>query len=221
MSEENTSVENMTLQELHTEHQGIVSGTLIRRADLLQLTRKDPNIGTAKEQAEREWGIIREARERVYAEMDRYEQAYADRKARVEAHLYNLNSPESASLISRVVGAPAEDLAGLLDAAIRSGNRELGKAVFSEADRRGLTGLTHRYFEALAPEDYGLYVELANAPTEEDLQRERNNLQEITRGPDGGFGWARQVGRGAKNATPLDRGLAPGPYQATHDLRRY
>lgn len=94
-------------------------------------------------------------------------EAIEPRKARLGARLYHV---EDGRLVAETVRASDEELPRVLAAAIRTGSRDLAKAVFAEADARGLSNLVDEYFTRVDPEARELYTEYQAVPTREQLE---------------------------------------------------
>ena len=80
--------------------------------------------------------------------------------------------------------ASDEDLAKMLDYAIRAQNADLAKAVFVAADMRGAGDLMARYFDEVDPEARDLYAEWSEIPPAEVLERQAENVETIIPPPE-------------------------------------
>ena len=87
-------------------------------------------------------------------------------------------------LPASVVMADEGELQAYLDIAVQADNKDLARAVFVAAERRGSGDLMTRYFDEVDPEARELYQEFASVPPAEVLERQRENVQTVLPQPD-------------------------------------
>jgi hypothetical protein len=75
----------------------------------------------------------------------------------------------------------------MLELAIHADNAELGRAVLTAAEQRGLGKLMNRYFDQMNPEAGELYQEFRAAPSEEDLERRLADAETHFAAPDASY----------------------------------
>ncbi len=116
------------------------------------------------------------ARERA---ISRYREATGERREAIEARkraldarLYRVGGEgsEAGALVVGCARATDEELRDYLERAERTGAKDLARAVFVEADARGLSTLVDAYFERVDPEGRELYAEYQAMPTPEQIE---------------------------------------------------
>jgi hypothetical protein len=117
-------------------------------------------------------------------EVDRYQDELAQRKAHLKKRLFGVEGPDGAAALSRTVTATEGELAAYLDVAEQAGNRDLARAVFVAAERRGAGDLIARYFDGTDPEARSVYAEWSELPAEDMLQRQRESVERVVQLPD-------------------------------------
>jgi hypothetical protein len=121
---------------------------------------------------------------RDYAEaVDTYYEDTQKKRQYIKKALFSVEGPEGAAL-SRAITAEGEELEAYLDVAQQAGNRDLARAVFVAAERRGLGDLMARYFDEVDPEARGLYQEWSKLPSEETIERQRESIPLLLPPPD-------------------------------------
>jgi hypothetical protein len=126
----------------------------------------------------------RQTLEAYTAEVERYHDEVAQRRTHLKGRLFGVEGPDGAAALSRTVLASEGELSAYLDVALQAGNKDLARAVFVAAERRGSGDLMARYFDEIEPEARALYNEWSELPTEEALERQRENIERVVRPPD-------------------------------------
>jgi hypothetical protein len=126
----------------------------------------------------------RQTLEAYTAEVERYHSELAQRRTHLKGQLFGVEGPDGAAALSRTVLASDAELQAYLDVAIQADNRDLARAVFVAAERRGSGGLMARYFDEVEPGARALYNEWSELPTEEVLERQRENIERVVQPPD-------------------------------------
>jgi hypothetical protein len=115
---------------------------------------------------------VRAGRERFAGEVRELRRAFGER-------LFGNPGTEMAELLDRMQGASEEKLTSRLALAIKTSNKELGRAVFAVADERGRGDLLNRYFSEVDPEAASVYEQWRALPSEEDLERQIENAERV------------------------------------------
>ncbi len=190
-----------TIQEMQTEH-GARSTEILSawHAELDEIRAEtEPEVGQAalldRLTLEQRYALLREqkaerrdrsrekALEEYTEEHERFRQEHDARVKALDSRLYHVTSAEGARMVSDAARADEETLARMMDAAARSGNRELGRVVFGEAEARGLPELVARFYE-MDPEARSLHEERQQATLPEVLDRQRAGIGTIVHSPD-------------------------------------
>jgi hypothetical protein len=137
-----------------------------------------------EQKAERANNAHRQTLEAYTAEVERYHDELAQRRTHLKERLFGVGGPDGAAALSRTVLASEGELAAYLDVAIQAANEDLARAVFVAAERKGLGNLMARYFDEVNPEVRPLYAEWSELPTQEALERQRENIERVVRPPD-------------------------------------
>ena len=139
---------------------------------------------TREQKTERATAARREALEAYTAAVEGYHEGLKERQGHLKGRLFGVDGPDGAAALSRTVTASEGELAAYLDVAELSGNRDLARAVFVAAERRGSGDLMARYFDNVDPEARGLYEEWVSVPLAEVLERQREGVGTILPEPD-------------------------------------
>ena len=189
-----------TIHEIKEEHGRNAATILTDYQDATQEIRaeRDPEEGAYLKRLtpQQRWGLLREQKagradeahrktlEAYTAEVERYHDELAQRCTHLKGRLFGVEGPDGASALSRTVLASEGELTAYLDVAIQADNRGLARAVFVAAERRGSGDLMVRYFDEIDPEARTLYAEWSELPTEEILERQRENIERVVQPPD-------------------------------------
>lgn len=130
---------------------------------------------------ERALEITGSAREEYAAELERYHDELGKRVDYLKGRLFKV---EDAGAGARAALATDTELGTLLEYAARSGNAELGRAVFVAAEQRGLGDLMASYFDRMDPEARELYQEWSEVPLQEILTRQKVSTETLLPDPD-------------------------------------
>lgn len=134
-----------------------------------------------EEKAERADEVYRKTREAYAAEVERYAGEVAQRRHHLKEHLFKVVGSEA---LARAAVASEAELASMLDIAAQAGSEDLARAVFVAAENRGLGNLTARYFDEVNHEGRSLYAEWSELPSEEQLERQGENIDHVVGPPD-------------------------------------
>ena len=134
-----------------------------------------------EQKTERAGAARREALEAYTAAVEGYHEGL---QGHLKGHLFGVGGPDGAAALSRTVTASEGELAAYLDVAEQAGNRDLARAVFVAAKRRGSGDLMARYFDNVDPEARELYQEWAAIPPAEVLERQREGIERVVAEPD-------------------------------------
>jgi hypothetical protein len=162
-----------TIPEIQAEHGAKASAILTGFQDSLQEIReiREPEEGAYLERLSPE-GRVRLLRdqkveraedahtrtlEEYTAEVERYHEALSERTQSLKERLFGVSGPDGAAALSRTVTASQGELEAYLDVAVQAGNRDLARAVFVAAERRGSGDLMARYFDEVDQEARDLY----------------------------------------------------------------
>lgn len=122
--------------------------------------------------------------------LERYREATGEHREAAEARTAFLDKSlyhvADGRLVADAAGATDEGLERLMRAAARTNNGELAKAVFGEADARGLSGLVNAYLEGAGPETAELYAERQAAPSPEELDKHEAQAEMFVHDPEPG-----------------------------------
>jgi hypothetical protein len=113
-------------------------------------------------------------------EWERYHSEVASRRVPLKEQLFKVGD---AGAGSRAALATDTELGVLLEYAIAASNKEMGRAVFTAAEQRGLGDLMASYFDNLDTEARDLYQEYSELPDESALQKERANIERVVQMP--------------------------------------
>jgi hypothetical protein len=113
--------------------------------------------------------------------MEERNQAVRKRTRKVREQLFGVQDADG---LARAALASDAGLGSMLELAIHANNAELGRAVFTAAEQRGLGDLMHRYFDQVNPEAAELYEEWKAAPSEESLERRLADAETLLAAPD-------------------------------------
>ncbi len=142
----------------------------------------EQRMGLLREQkAKRANDAHEQTLEAYTAEVERYHNELAQRRTHLKKQLFGV---DGAAALSRTVLASEGELASYLDVAIQAGNQDLARAVFVAAERKGLGNLMARYFHEVNPDARSLYAEWSEVPTEDALERQRENIERVVQPPD-------------------------------------
>ncbi len=196
---ESSMTEEKTIHELREEYGQAASGLLNgyhAALDEVRATRTpaedgyldrlddEQRMGLLREQkAEKAQAVRAQAIEAAVAEHEQYQRDVRERRAFLKNRLFSVTGADGAAALTRTVTSSEEDLGALLDVALQADNAELGRAVFVAAERRGSGDLMGRYFDALDPGARDLYAEWVDAPPDELLERQRENIPVMVREP--------------------------------------
>jgi hypothetical protein len=136
------------------------------------------------QKAERAGAKAEEYRREYQALMEERNEAVRTRRRALRKQLFGV---QDADALSRAALASDAELGAMLELAIHADNAELGRAVFTAAEQRGLGDLMNRYFERMNPEASALYQELRAAPSEEDLKRRLGDAETLFAAPDASY----------------------------------
>ena len=192
--------EEKTIQEMNAEHGAKEAEILTADFDAQQETRelREPEEGVYLDRlsAEQRMSLLREQKaereeerysrttEAMTAENGRYQEELAKRTSHLKEQLFGVAGPDGAAALSRTVTASEGELEAYLDVAIQANNRDLARAVFVAAERRGSGDLMARYFDEVAPEARALYQEWTEIPSAEALKRKSEKLTTLVQKPD-------------------------------------
>jgi hypothetical protein len=152
-----------------------------------QLTDEQRMALLREQKAEKVQDVRAQAIEAAEAEHEQYERAVSARRTFLKTRLFSVTGPDGASALTRTVTASDAELGALLDVALQADNKDLARAVFLAAQRRGAGDLMGRYFDELDPEGRDMYAEWTEVPTNDALQRQRESIPLMVRDP--GSGW--------------------------------
>ena len=138
----------------------------------------------ATQKAERAGAKGEEYRREYQALMEERNEAVRTRKRALREQLFGV---QDAGALSRAALASDAELGAMLKLAVRADNAELGRAVFTAAEQRGLGDLMNRYFDQMNPEAGELYQEFKAAPSEENLQRRLADAETLFAAPDASY----------------------------------
>jgi hypothetical protein len=138
---------------------------------------REQKAGRADEAHRQTLGAYRE-------EVERYHDELAQRRTHLKGRLFGVEGPDGAAALSRTVLASEGELSAYLDVAIQAGNKDLARAAFVAAERKGLGAILLRYFDEVDNEARALYNEWSELPTEEVLERQRENIERVVQPPD-------------------------------------
>ena len=102
-------------------------------------------------------------------QVEYYHRQLEKRGSHIQGKLFKV---ENALVLSQAAAATEAELRSMLNIAAKSGNAELGRAVFSAADERGLGDLMAVYFDRMNPDGRELYEEWSQIPPPEVLDRQ-------------------------------------------------
>ncbi len=193
-------MDGKTVQEIQAEHGAKGPGILAGYQDAVDEIRAEtePEAGAyldrltdeqrmrllRDQKARKADDAHREAREAYSAEVERYHGELAKRREHLKGRLFGVGGPDGAAALSRTVTATEGELSAYLDVAEQAGNRDLARAVFVAAERRGLGDLMARYFDGMDPEARDLYAEWSAIPPAEILERQKENVERVVQAPD-------------------------------------
>ena len=123
----------------------------------------------------------RRALEDYQAEVERYHKALGSREAELKERLFGLGDSDAAVLAQAAL-ADDNGLEGMRQLAERTSNASLARAIFVEADRRGLGEMLSRHFES-HPEERGLYQEWSEIPAQGQRERQLEGVERIVSEP--------------------------------------
>jgi hypothetical protein len=165
-----------SIPEIQAEHGAKASETLVGYQDALQEIReiREPDEAGAAadylspdgrmrlltdQKVERAEDLHARTLEEYTTEVERYHEALSERTQSLKERLFGITGPDGAAALSRTVTASEGELEAYLDVAIQAGNRDLARAVFMAAERRGSGDLMARYFDEVDSEARELYAE--------------------------------------------------------------
>jgi hypothetical protein len=121
--------------------------------------------------------------EEAQARFERFRREHDRRVAQLDARLYHVEGADR--MVADAVRASDEDLARMLEAAVRTNSSGLAKVVFAEAERRGgLPQIMERYYSEVDPEARELLEERHQAMSPEDLEWRRASVETMFHRPD-------------------------------------
>jgi hypothetical protein len=136
------------------------------------------------QKAERAGAKAGEYRREYRALMEERNQAVRKRTRKVREQLFGVQDADG---LARAALASDAGLGSMLELAIHANNAELGRAVFTAVEQRGLGDLMHRYFDQVNPEARELYEEWKPAPSEESLERRLADAETLLAAPDASY----------------------------------
>lgn len=128
--------------------------------------------------------VHQSAREAYTAQLQHYHGELAERTAFLKERLFKVAGPDGAAALSRTVMASDGELSAFLDIAIQADNKDLARAVFVAAERKGSGDLVARYFDEVDGDARELYQEYAQVPPAQVLERQRENVDTVIPQPD-------------------------------------
>ncbi len=134
-----------------------------------------------EEKAEMAQEAHHKAREAYAKEVERYAGEVAQRRTQLKGRLFGVEGSEA---LARAATASESELGSMLDIAAQAGSEDLARAVFVAAENRGLGDLVGRYFDEVDHEARSLYGEWSELPSEEQLERQRENVERVIQPPD-------------------------------------
>lgn len=189
-----------TKDEIIQEHQRNASEIMLGYEDAKQEIREgmEPEEGAYLDRLtpEQHMRLLREQKgnradeahrqtlEAYTTEVERYQDELAQRRTHIKKRLFGVDGPDGAAALSRTVLASEGELTAYLDVALQAGNKDLARAVFVAAERRGSGDLMARYFDEVDPDARSLYAEWSELPTEEKLEQQRENIERVVQPPD-------------------------------------
>lgn len=121
--------------------------------------------------------------EEALARFESFRRAHDRRVAWLDARLYHVEGADR--MVADAVRASDEDLARMLEAAVRTNSSGLAKVVFAEAERRGgLPEILERFYSEVDPEARELLQERHQAMSPEDLEWRRASVETMFHRPD-------------------------------------
>jgi hypothetical protein len=188
------------LQTIQNEHSAsateIMNGYLdaindiksIREPDegaYLDRLNDDQRLGLLREQKMERANEAHEQTIKAYTEeVERYHSQLSQRRTHLKKQLFHVDGPDGAAALSRAAIASEGDLAGLLDVAQQASNKDLARAAFVVAERKGYGDLLSRYFNEVDPDARSAYQEWSQLPSEEIQARQRENISRVIQPPD-------------------------------------
>jgi len=148
------------------------------------LTDRQPAEIAHTQKAERAGAKADEYRREYQALMEERNEAVRTRTRELREQLFGVQDADG---LARAALASDAGLGSMLELAVHAGNAELGRAVFTAAEQRGLGDLMNRYFDQMNPEAGALYQEFKAAPSEEGLERRLADAETIFAAPDASY----------------------------------
>ncbi len=186
-----------TIHEIRAEHSAKAGGIMTRYQDEIREIRNtttptegayldrltdDQRAKLLHEEKQQKAADARASTLREYTrEVERYQGELANRTDALRGRLFGV---ESADALSRAALANEGELSTLLDVASQAGSKDLARAVFVAAHRRGAGDLMARYFDGVDPEARELYAEWSDVPPPELLERQRGTINRVVQAPD-------------------------------------
>ena len=125
---------------------------------------------------------VPEYRAQLREAYDDYVERLNERADYVKSELFG--GIEDSGALARAALATKEELEELMDMAAMTGNRELARIAFVAGERKGHGEIVHRFLTEVDPNARSLYEEFLSIPSEEQLARQRQNLDRLIAAPD-------------------------------------